>query len=47
MTAEQFEKMAPEWIKRTIGIDLVSPLTTLAMNSDSALEITWEQPLLV
>jgi hypothetical protein len=24
MTAEQFEKMAPEWIKRTIGIDLVS-----------------------
>ena len=24
MTAEQFEKMSPVWIKRTIGIDLVS-----------------------
>ena len=24
MTAEQFEKMSPLWIKRTIGIDLVS-----------------------
>jgi hypothetical protein len=24
MTTEQFEKMSPAWIKRTIGIDLVS-----------------------
>ena len=24
MTAEQFEKMSPQWIKRTIRIDLVS-----------------------
>ena len=24
MTIEQFEKMSPKWIKRTIGIDLVS-----------------------